>query len=289
MLQSQSLETQIRENIGSINNLQPANHDEVEIKKNTQIWKFDDSVAQRFYEEAISNIPDYKRVIDLCLTLALEKFTKQSYILEIGSAIGYTIDQFVKQGFVNVTGIEASESMVKYSQHADQVILSTTFPDNITADLILANWTLHFIIERKQYILDIFNALRPGGAVVITDKTAQSNTIKKLYYDFKRNNGISDDYIKSKEEKLKGYMHCYTSEWYLDTLVSVGFKNIRIQYLGYGPFLASFSILHGVLKFLPFVYQFLLLLSVIIDFILIKISGNIKKIYPLGFFFLLKK
>lgn len=81
----------------------------------------------------------------------------------------------------------------------------------------------------------------------------------------------------------------FTADFLYQEFKSVGFKNIRIQYLGYGPFLASFSILHGVLKFLPFIYQFLLLLSVIIDFILIKISGNIKKIYPLGFFFMLKK
>ena len=72
----------------------------------------------------------------------------------------------------------------------------------------------------------------------------------------------------------------FTADFLYQEFKSVGFKNIRIQYLGYGPFLASFSILHGVLKFLPFIYQFLLLLSVIIDFILIKISGNIKKIYP---------
>ena len=81
----------------------------------------------------------------------------------------------------------------------------------------------------------------------------------------------------------------FTADFLYQEFKSDGFKNIRIQYLGYGPFLASFSILHGVLKFLPFIYQFLLLLSVIIDFILIKISGNIKKIYPLGFFFMLKK
>ena len=81
----------------------------------------------------------------------------------------------------------------------------------------------------------------------------------------------------------------FTADFLHKEFKSVGFKSIRIQYLGYGPFLASFSILHGVLKFLPFIYQFLLLLSVIIDFILIKISGNIKKIYPLGFFFIIKK
>jgi hypothetical protein len=81
----------------------------------------------------------------------------------------------------------------------------------------------------------------------------------------------------------------FTADFLFQEFRSAGFKNVRIQYLGYGPFLASFSIVHGVLKFLPLIYQFLLLLSLIIDFILIKISGNIKKIYPLGFFFILKK
>jgi 2-polyprenyl-3-methyl-5-hydroxy-6-metoxy-1,4-benzoquinol methylase len=237
---SQSLETKIRNNISVINNLQPADHDKIKIEKNNQIWKFDDSVAQRFHQEAMSNIPDYQRVISLCLTLALEKFTKQSCIVDVGSAIGYTMHQFIEQGFVNVVGVESSESMIKYSQHKEQVILSTTFP-NITADLILANWTLHFIIERKQYILNMFGALTSGGVVIITDKTAQSDTIKKLYYDFKRKNGVDNNYIKDKEEKLKGYMHCYTCEWYLDTLASVGFKNIQIinSSLGFVTFYAE--------------------------------------------------
>ena len=81
----------------------------------------------------------------------------------------------------------------------------------------------------------------------------------------------------------------FTADFLYQEFKLAGFKNVRIEYLGYGPFLASFSIVHGILKFFPFAYQFLLLLSAIIDFILIKISRNIKKIYPLGFFFILKK
>ena len=74
----------------------------------------------------------------------------------------------------------------------------------------------------------------------------------------------------------------FTADFLYQEFKLAGFKNVRIEYLGYGPFLASFSIVHGILKFFPFAYQFLLLLSAIIDFILIKISRNIKKIYPLG-------
>ena len=34
------------------------------------VWKFDESVAERFQHEAQSHIPDYDRVIDLCLNYA---------------------------------------------------------------------------------------------------------------------------------------------------------------------------------------------------------------------------
>jgi hypothetical protein len=87
----------------------------------------------------------------------------------------------------------------------------------------------------------------------------------------------------------KDYLR-YTKDFLFEKFKLAGFRNIRIEHLGYGPFLASFSILHGIFKFLPFIYQLVLLLVLIIDFILIKISrSNINKIYPVGYFFILKK
>ena len=87
----------------------------------------------------------------------------------------------------------------------------------------------------------MYNALTTSGAVIITDKTAQSKWIKELYYDFKRNNGVSNEYIQDKEEKLKGYMYCYDQQWYSDTLTDIGFKNIQIinSNLGFVTFYAE--------------------------------------------------
>jgi len=86
----------------------------------------------------------------------------------------------------------------------------------------------------------------------------------------------------------KDYLR-FTADFLYQEFKLAGFKNVRINYLGYGPFLASFSIVHGILKFFPFIYQILLLFSVMFDFILINISRNLKKIYPIGFFFIIKK
>ena len=73
-----------------------------------------------------------------------------------------------------------------------------------------------------------YNNLSDGGVLIISDKTVQSDVIKNMYYDFKRSNGLTDEYIYEKEAKLQGYMHQYTVDWYIDTLNQIGFKHTQI-------------------------------------------------------------
>lgn len=190
-------------------------------------WEFDDVVAKRFQQEAITNIPDYERVIDMCLAIANHRHDKDSTIVDVGSALGYTIEKFNNDGYSDVYGVESSQAMRAASKYSSFVKLSDTFP-NWRAEFVMANWTLHFVNERKQYIQDIHNALIDGGTFVLTDKTTQTDDVKELYYNFKRSNGITDEYIYEKEQKLKGYMNLMSVEWYIDTLDEIGFKNIQI-------------------------------------------------------------
>ena len=89
-----------------------------------------------------------------------------------------------------------------------------------------------------------------------------------------RIHGAPRDYFRFTEDSLK----------YL--LKNNGFKNIKITPLGLGPFFASFSILRGYLKFIPILYQMLLLLALFLDTIIIKILKiDANKIFPIGYFF----
>ena len=47
----------------------------------------------------------------------------------------------------------------------------------------------------------------------------------------------------------------------MKSLIESGFNNIKIKALGYGPMLASFSLLRGFLKYIPVIYQLLLNVS----------------------------
>ena len=68
------------------------------------------------------------------------------------------------------------------------------------------------------------------------------------------------------------------------------FKNIDIKEIGSGPFLASFSILRGYLKFLPGIYHVLLAAILVLDKIISGISNTKpNKIYPIGYIFSAKK
>lgn len=186
-------------------------------------WQFDESVAKRFQHEAITNIPDYSRVIDLCYDIVNNNFPKDAKIVDVGSALGYTLDRFISGGFTNVIGIESSDAMINHSLHQDKIIKSETFVGEY--DVVLMNWTLHFIKDKFKYVENIYDNLNKGGILILSDKMNQSATVKELYYDFKRKNGVSESYIRDKEQQLKGYMFTEDIFSYMANLRWVGFRS----------------------------------------------------------------
>lgn len=192
-------------------------------------WSFDDSVAKRFQNEAETHIPDYQRVIDLCMSYTRQVFgdNKNITVVDVGSALGHTMDKYIGQGYTNVRGIENSQSMIDSSKHKDQVVLSNTFVKE-PCDVVLANWTLHFISDREQYLRDIFDSLNPNGMLIVSDKMDHTIETENLYYDFKRANGVSEDIIQKKKLALIGILVTKPLTWYVDTLKSVGFSDIQV-------------------------------------------------------------
>lgn len=190
-------------------------------------WKFDPSVADRFQQEASQHIPDYQRVINLCLELAKNTLQSDSSIIDVGSALGHTVDYFIENGFTNIHGVENSQSMIERSLHRDQIMFSDTLPAG-QYDMIMINWTLHFIVNKIEYLFNCINNLKQDGYLILTDKTTQSLEIKKMYYDFKLNNGVDLEYIKEKEQKLQGVMHSMPADWYINELNKLGFKSVEV-------------------------------------------------------------
>ena len=164
-------------------------------------WIFDEAVATRFQHEAESHIPSYNVVINKSVDFAKKTLQPDDLIIDVGSALGFTINKFKAAGFKNVIGVDNSTAMISKSLYSDTIVHSSTLPVN-KYKLVLINWTLHFILDKQEYLQSVYNSL-DNGYLILTDKMKQSDKVKEMYYDFKRNNGVADEYIYQKENSLK--------------------------------------------------------------------------------------
>lgn len=191
-------------------------------------WEFNSDVAEIFVDHARQHIQDYDKIIDMCVNIANKKFAKSDKIIDVGCATGHTLIKLLENGFTNIVGVESSESMIaKCPAGISQLIRSDSFPKD-KYDMVICNWTLHFIKTKIQYLTDIFNGLEDGGMLILTDKTKNDGVELELYHDFKRGAGVSEELIAAKAASLHNVMFVNDPMWYLTTLRDIGFRDISI-------------------------------------------------------------
>lgn len=192
-------------------------------------WAFDSHIATIFPQIARREIPDYLRVIDLCLRVIAKGKHQQPKIIDVGSATGETLKQLYQAGYRNLYGVECSADMLEKSFAHATLIHSAEFPEHYAPfDYVLNNWTLHFIEHRVAYLEAIKRSLAPEGRLILTDKVSTSECCHELYYDMKRANGISEADISKKRQQIEGVLTTYPFTWYVDTLQRLGFEQIEI-------------------------------------------------------------
>lgn len=196
-------------------------------------WSFDTGIADSFDQHARQHIPDYDRVIDLCITVCqhLIKDPAEDRILEVGSAVGETVKRLFAKDFHNIVGVESSANMLDKIRNVPIAhwIESDQFPhEHGPYQAVLCNWTLHFIKDKQTYLQKIYDGLNDGGFAIITDKTSNVGTELELYHNFKRTQGVSEEDIVAKAASVQSIMFINEPSWYLDTLKEIGFKQVAI-------------------------------------------------------------
>ena len=63
---------------------------------------------------------------------------------------------------------------------------------------------------------------------MLTEKISQSALTESLYHDFKRSNGVSEEEIIEKKQRLQGVLVTYPLSWYMDTLNTLGFHQVDV-------------------------------------------------------------
>ena len=95
-------------------------------------------------------------------------------------------------------------------------------------DVIICNWTLHFIKDKASYLNSIKDNLKEGGTFILSEKTTLDPLMIGKYHEFKINNGVPEEEIKIKEKQLLDVMFIDDTEWYLNTLKEIGFSKVNV-------------------------------------------------------------
>ncbi len=191
-------------------------------------WVFDSNIEKIYNEHVKAHIPNYDRVIQKSLDVCQKVCKNSDPIIDIGCANGATLTKLNRLGFNNLHGVEASADMIKnFNSDIAKITISDVLPKN-EYKVVLANWVLHFIKNKKQYIKDVYDSLQTGGVLILSEKTSKEQELTFYYHLFKQRSGVSESEIISKSKSLENVMFIDSCEWYLETLKAIGFKNIHV-------------------------------------------------------------
>ena len=105
------------------------------------------------------------------------------------------------------------------------------------ASVIIMNFTLQFIPpeERQDIIQQLFDALTPGGVLIISEKLHHDHVMTKellidMHHEFKRRNGYSELEISQKRSALENVMKPQTLSQNLHSLEQAGFSDCSTWY-----------------------------------------------------------
>ena len=118
-----------------------------------------------------------------------------------------------------------------------------------------------------------------------------NNVFKEIYKILKINGNLigSTPFIYQVHGAPFDYQR-FTKDFFYKTFSKRKYKSIIIKPLGFGPLVASYGLIRTYLRFFPILKELLLILCYLFDFIIqIFVKTKLEEIYPVGYFFIIKK
>lgn len=213
-------------------------------------FRFDDKVATVFPDMIKRSVPGYSTVIATTGVLAERYFESGCRIYDLGCSLGAATLTMRKalQGLQGeIIAVDNSAAML---EKAEALVCQdpADFPvrfveadicelviDN--ASMVVLNYTLQFIQpELRQGLIDkIYQGLRPGGILVLSEKIAFDDSHKQelfidLHHSFKRANGYSDLEISQKRQSIENVLIPETIPQHRERLEQAGFSSADVWF-----------------------------------------------------------
>jgi tRNA (cmo5U34)-methyltransferase len=211
---------------------------------------FNERVVEVFDDMLDRSVPFYRQVIDASAQL-LDKFLDSGdTVYDLGCATGTTLLEFsrlLENKKLQFVGIDNSAPMLdkarlKAELYSKQKSISFNLEDITTFDHaasggIILNYTLQFIrpLQREAFLQRLFNNLRPGGVLLISEKVIShdrrlNREYIELYHRFKKSRGYSELEIAKKREALENVLIPFSIDENNAMLKKSGFDSVETYF-----------------------------------------------------------
>lgn len=213
-------------------------------------FAFDDRVAQVFADMISRSVPGYATVISMSSVLANQYVRDNTNCYDLGCSLGATtlaLDKGINAKDCRIIGIDNSSAMLERAKKLIALENPSTEIQLLQGDvrevemdngsIITLNFTLQFVPleERPTLIRKIYQALRPGGILVLSEKIAfdeeELETLQiEMHHAFKKANGYNDLEISQKRSALENVLIPETLDIHRQRLLNAGFKRADLWF-----------------------------------------------------------
>lgn len=214
-------------------------------------FKFDERVVAVFPDMIQRSVPGYGMIISNIGILAGKYAQAGSHCYDLGCSLGaatLSMRQRINQPDCDIIAVDNSEAMIERGRELLARDSAPAVPVTMVcadiqdvaienASVVVLNFTLQFIppAQRPALIQRIYDGLRPGGILILSEKIAFSEQARQhfhteLHHDFKRANGYSDLEISQKRSALENVMIPETVACHQERLQTAGFSAAELWF-----------------------------------------------------------
>lgn len=215
-----------------------------------QDFRFDDQVADVFPDMIQRSVPGYHTIIQTIGKLTAKYQQPDSLYYDLGCSLGaatLAMRRNLTAENCKIISVDNSRAMVERCERHLQSFRSDVPVDVQLADIrhidisnaavVVINFTLQFLpkTDRDQLIQQIYNGLKPGGLLILSEKFIHSQTTENellidLHHDFKRANGYSELEVSQKRTALENVMQPDTLQQHASRLSHAGFSQQTVWF-----------------------------------------------------------
>lgn len=211
---------------------------------------FNERVVEVFDDMLDRSIPFYREVIEASAQLLDSILMPGDTLYDLGCATGTSLLEFsrlLQHKQLAFVGIDNSNPMLDKARlkaelykKQDRIAFSlediTDF-DHPGAGGVILNYTLQFIrpLQRETFLKNIFDNLRPGGILLISEKVIShdprlNREYIEIYHRLKKSRGYSELEIAKKREALENVLIPFSVEENTAMLSKAGFISVETYF-----------------------------------------------------------